>query len=53
MRNLDRRLATAAVCATAVGVLERAVEALVGEGAYRVEIRRARAPEREARGARR
>jgi DNA polymerase-3 subunit alpha len=33
--------------------LERAVEGLVGEGAYRVEIRRARAPEREARTARR
>ena len=31
--------------------LERAVEALVGTGAYRVEIRRDRAPERERRGA--
>jgi DNA polymerase-3 subunit alpha len=29
--------------------LERAVEALVGEGAYRVEIRRAKAPARETR----
>jgi DNA polymerase III subunit alpha len=32
--------------------LERAVEALVGEGAYRVEIRRAKAPVREVRAAR-
>ena len=31
--------------------LERAVEALTGEGSYRVEIRRERAPEREVRGA--
>ncbi|MBV9100471.1 MAG: DNA polymerase III subunit alpha [Candidatus Dormibacteraeota bacterium] len=33
--------------------LERAVESLVGERAYRVEIHRERAPERELRGSRR
>jgi hypothetical protein len=31
--------------------LERAVEGLVGDGSYRVEIHRERAPERELRGA--
>ncbi len=31
--------------------LERAIEVLVGDGAYRMEIHRARAPERELRGA--
>ena len=33
--------------------LERAVELVVGDGAYRVEMRRVRAPERERTAARR